>query len=337
MATAVRDDGYWSGKSVLVTGAGGFIGSHLCEEALRRGASVRAFVHYNSRNDWGRLELLPAESKRKLDVVPGDVTDALSVRKAVQGCDTVFHLAALIAIPYSYAAPASYVATNAGGTLNLLQACLESKARRVIHTSTSEVYGTARYAPIDEGHPLQAQSPYSASKVAADKLAESFFCSFDLPVCTVRPFNTYGPRQSARAVIPAIIAQALADLPLRLGSLEPIRDFTYVGDIVDGFLAAARSDRCVGEVVNLGTGVGVTIGNVVRRVGVELGRELALVRDEDRVRPNRSEVMRLECDNRRARELLDWAPRVELDEGLRRTIDWMRNHASLYKPELYNV
>lgn len=337
MEDSLRNDGYWQGRAVLVTGAGGFIGSHLCEELVRLGARVRALVHYNSRNDWGRLETLPKTALAALEVVAGEVTDGLSVKRAVLGTDTVFHLAALIAIPYSYSAPASYVAANVTGTLNVLQACLEAKTRRLVHTSTSEVYGTALYVPIDEKHPLQAQSPYSASKVAADKLAESFFCSYGLPVSTVRPFNTFGPRQSARAVIPAIIAQALAGGPLRLGSLEPVRDFTYVADTVNGFLCAARADRCVGEVVNVGTGTGTTIGRVVARVEEVVGTRLLLVRDEDRVRPDQSEVMRLECDNRKARELMGWAPRVALDDGLRQTVAWMKDHTSLYKAAIYNV
>jgi dTDP-glucose 4,6-dehydratase len=327
----------WRGTQVLVTGAGGFIGSHLVEGLVRAHARVRALVHYNSRNDWGQLDLLAEETRSAMDVIAGDLRDPFALRRAVRGCDVVFHLGALIAIPYSYSAPESFLTTNAFGTLCLLQACLDEGVERIIHTSTSEVYGSAQYIPMDEKHPLQAQSPYAASKIAADKIAESFYCSYDLPVVIVRPFNAYGPRQSARAVIPTILAQALASRPLQLGSLEPVRDFTYVSDTVDGFLAAGVAEGVVGEVVNVGSGIGVTIRGVVSLVEGVVGHSLEVTQDKARVRPERSEVTRLVCDNRKAHELLGWGPRVGLAEGLRRTADWIRQHPDLYRPGIYNV
>lgn len=322
---------------VLVTGAGGFIGSHLVERLVREGYRVRAFVHYNSSNNWHHVDRLPAEVRRELEVLPGDIADPFVVDRAVRGCELVFHLASLIAIPYSYAAPASYVSTNVMGTLHLMQACRTHGVRRVIHTSTSEVYGTARYEPIDEQHPLVGQSPYSASKIAADQLAESFHRSFELPVCVVRPFNTYGPRQSARAIIPTIVCQALAGQTVRLGNLDPVRDFTYVEDTVSGFLAAARSDGAVGETINLGCGSGVSVAELIERVGAILGRTLPVEREERRVRPERSEVMRLICDNRKAHSLIGWRPTVDLDAGLRRVVDYVSEHPGEYKPEVYNL
>jgi len=330
--------GFWKGRRVLVTGAGGFIGSHLCERLAAEGARVTALVHYNSRSDWGNLELCPAAVRRRLKVVAGELTDPRSVLEAAAGQDTIFHLGALIAIPYSYAAPSSYVAVNVQGTVNVLEAARRSGARRVVHTSTSETYGTARYVPMDEEHPLQGQSPYSASKIGADKLAESYHRSFGLPVVTVRPFNTYGPRQSARAVIPTILTQLLAGRPaLRLGSLTPVRDFTYVDDTVDGFLRAARAPRAVGEVVNLGSGRGVSVGELARRAAGVCGVRCRLVRERQRVRPKDSEVMRLVCDARKARRLLGWKPQVNLDQGLERVRRYLAAHLDRYKPERYNV
>lgn len=325
-------------KSVLVTGAGGFIGSHLAEYLVTEGFKVRAMVHYNSRNSHGNLELLPLDVRTDIEIVTGDIQDAFFARSAVKGMDAVFHLAALIGIPYSYVAPAQYAAVNVLGTLNVLQACRDERISKVVHTSTSETYGTARYVPIDEAHPLQAQSPYSASKIGADKLAESYHLSFDLPVVTVRPFNTYGPRQSARAVIPTIVSQALAGYEqIRLGSLSPVRDLTYVRDTVRGFLDAAHSDAAVGRVVNLGNGKGISVGDLAKRILRLCGSQARIVCEEQRVRPTNSEVMELICDNTLADDLFNWTPQVSLDDGLRQVIEFIDSRRELYKPELYNV
>ena len=322
----------------LVTGAGGFIGSHLVERLVSEGVAVRAMVRYNSRNSHGNIELLPARIRSSIDVVAGDIQDPFFVRSAVSGVDTVFHLAALIGIPYSYVAAAHYANVNVLGTLNVLQASLDEGVNRVVQTSTSETYGTARYVPIDENHPLQGQSPYSASKIGADKLAESYHLSFELPVVTVRPFNTFGPRQSARAVIPTVASQALAGFPqIRLGSLTPVRDLTYVDDTARGFLAAARTDEAVGRVINLGRGTGISIGDLAAKILELCGSDANVACDETRVRPAASEVMELVCDNRVAKELLDWQPHVSLEEGLNRVIAFIRDHQELYKPELYSV
>ncbi|MFC2105532.1 SDR family NAD(P)-dependent oxidoreductase [Candidatus Bipolaricaulota bacterium] len=327
----------WGRGKYLVTGAGGFIGSHLVEELVKLGAKVRALAHYNSRNDWGAIELLPKEVRQELEVIVGDVQDPFAIRKSVQGCDIVFHLAALIAIPYSYIAPESYVNTNVKGTLNVLQACLDDGVEKVVHTSTSEAYGTAKYTPIDEKHLLQGQSPYSASKIAADKIAESYYLSFGLPVTTIRPFNTYGPRQSARAIIPTIISQILNSSELKLGLLTPVRDLTYVRDTVAGFLKVAQSDRAVGEVINIGTGNGIAIGELAEKIIGLAGKDVRIVCDEQRVRPEKSEVMELICDNRKAKELIDWEPQYALEKGLAETIEWVRGNLDLYKAGLYNV
>jgi NAD dependent epimerase/dehydratase len=329
----------WSGKRVLVTGAGGFIGSHLTEALVRRGARVRAFLHYNSRSDWGLLSLAPSDVRAEIDARFGELTDPWSVDAAVQGCEAVFHLGALIAIPYSYVAPASYVDVNITGTLNVLQAARARGVTRVIHTSTSETYGTARYTPIDEEHPLQGQSPYSASKIAADKIAESFWRSFETPVAIVRPFNTYGPRQSARAVIPTIAAQALAGLPkLKLGSLDPIRDLLFVEDTVEGFLAAGDADACLGTVTNLGTGTGISIGDLARKILRIAGRpDMPIDNDPARVRPENSEVFELVCDATKALERCGWRAKISLDEGLERTVDSIRKSLALYRPATYTV
>lgn len=324
-------------KPVLVTGAGGFIGSHLVDELLENGADVTAFVHYNARNDWGMLEGRYSNSTPNLTVIAGDVTDALFVKKAVAGKEYVFHLAALIGIPYSYVAPESYVNTNIKGTLNVMQACLDQDVTRVVHTSTSEVYGTAQYTPIDEKHPLQGQSPYSASKIGADKIAESFFCSFGLPVTTIRPFNTFGPRQSARAVIPTIITQALTGKTVKLGSLTPIRDLTYVADTANGFIRLAESKKTVGKTINTGSGRGVTIGELADIIIRQVNPKARIVCEEKRVRPEKSEVMELLCDNRNARDLAGWKPRYTLEEGLSKTIGWMKEHIASYKPGIYTV
>ena len=316
------------GRAVVgVTGAGGFIGSRLTERLIGEAARVRALVRYNSRNDRGHLESLPPAKKKNVEVVPGDITDAGCVREFVKGCDVVYHLAALIGIPYSYRAPESYVAVNVVGTHNVLRACLDGGVAKVVHTSTSEVYGTARYVPIDENHPLQGQSPYSATKIAADKLAESYFLSFNLPVATLRPFNTYGPRQSARAVVPAIVGQLLSGTTVRLGALDPVRDLTYVDDTVDAFLAVARADAATGEVINVGSGKGIAVGDLAREIARLMGKKrLRVVIEPARKRPGASEVMRLICDNRKAKRLLGWEPRIPLAEGLARTIEYIVRH-----------
>jgi NAD dependent epimerase/dehydratase len=327
----------WSETKVLVTGAGGFIGSHLTEALVKSGASVRALVRYNSRNNWANIESLSAESKRKLEVISGDVHDPFFIDGAVQGVDVIFHLASLIAIPYSYVAPQPYVETNIIGTLNVLQAARRHNVRKMVHTSTSEAYGTALYTPIDEHHPLQGQSPYSATKIGADKLAESFFRSFGLPVATIRPFNTFGPRQSARAVIPAIISQALSRDRIELGSLSPVRDMTYVSDTVSGFMRIAEVSETVGEVINIGTGSGVTIGELAERVLSLLDMKKPIVASEERIRPERSEVFKLICDNNKAQQLLNWQPQVSLDDGLRSVIEWIRANQGSFKSDIYNV
>jgi dTDP-glucose 4,6-dehydratase len=327
----------WAGKRVLVTGAGGFIGSHLVERLVRDGATVRAFVRYTSRGDAGLLDQLPDDIRAGLDVIAGDLRDNGAILQAVAGTDVVFHLGAIISIPYSYRHPMETAETNFMGTLNVLMAARTHGVRRVVHTSTSEVYGTARSVPMDESHPLQGQSPYSASKIGADKLAESFYCAYDLPVVTVRPFNTFGPRQSARAVIPTIITQALTRDCVRLGNLETRRDFTYVSDTVDGFLRAASAPDVEGQVLNLGTGHDVTVGELAERVIRQVNRPVEIVTDAERLRPEKSEVMRLMSDNGLARELLGWTPAVGLDEGLARTIAWIGDHLSFYQIGRYAV
>ena len=327
----------WDGRKVLVTGGGGFIGSHLVDALVEKGAEVTALVRYNSRNDWGMLEGRYRAGEGGLRVISGDVTDAGTVRRAMEGQELVFHLAALIGIPYSYEAPESYVRTNLTGTLNVLQASLSAGVERVVHTSTSEVYGTAVYTPIDEAHPLQGQSPYSATKIAADKMAEAYHCSFDLPVVTLRPFNTYGPRQSARAVIPTIITQALTGNTVQLGSLDPVRDFTFVADTVRAFLLAAEKDGVVGRTIHTGSGVGISIGDLAGKILRQANPDARIITGEERVRPEKSEVMRLVCDNRLAREDLGWRPEVSLDEGLSRTIAWVREHLGGYKAGRYTV
>jgi dTDP-glucose 4,6-dehydratase len=327
----------WQDTRVLVTGAGGFIGSHLVDALLERGADVTAFVHYNARNDWGMLEgRYPAKTPH-LNVISGDVTDSRFVRRAVCDKEIVFHLAALIGIPYSYTAPESYVSTNIRGTLNIMQACLDSGVSRVVHTSTSEVYGSAQYTPIDEKHPLQGQSPYSASKIGADKIAESFSCSFDLPVTTIRPFNTFGPRQSTRAVIPTIITQALVSDSIKLGSLKPVRDLTYVADTVNGFIKLAESGKTKGKTINIGSGRGVTIGELAGIITRIVNPKARIISDEERVRPEKSEVMELLCDNRVAKDLAEWTPAYSLEDGLALTIEWMKEHIASYKTGVYTV
>jgi NAD dependent epimerase/dehydratase len=325
----------WQGKRVLVTGGGGFIGSHLSERLAELGARTRALVHYNALGSWGWLDQSPR--KNDIEVVAGDIADRDSVRAAVQKTDIVFHLAALIAIPYSYQAPASYVRTNVEGTLNVLQAAREFNTERLVHTSTSEVYGTARQVPISEAHPLQGQSPYSASKIAADKMVEAFHCSFNVPAVTVRPFNTFGPRQSARAVLPTIITQALAGQTVKLGHLHPTRDLNYVANTVDGFLRAATQQEAVGQTINLGSGREISIGDLVQLIGRLLNKQIKVETEDKRLRPQNSEVERLLADNTRARSLLGWEPKIGLEEGLQRTIDWLKEHQGRYRTGVYVV
>jgi NAD dependent epimerase/dehydratase len=325
----------WKGKSVLVTGAGGFIGSHLTERLVELGAKVRGFVHYNALGTLGWLDESPL--RKEVDVIAADIADRDSVQAAVQGVEIVFHLAALIGIPYSYKAPGSYVRTNIEGTLNILRCGLDAGVGRVVHTSTSEVYGTARREPIDEDHPLQGQSPYSASKIGADKLAESFHLSFNLPVVTVRPFNTFGPRQSARAVIPTIISQCLTQPRVRLGSLHPTRDLNYVGNTVDGFVLAASTDAAIGKTINLGSGRKISIGNLAELIASMTNQSIVIEHDDQRTRPAKSEVGCLLADNTLARTLLGWEPHVSLEEGLKTTIEWMRKNLTRYRPNEFTV
>jgi dTDP-glucose 4,6-dehydratase len=327
----------WRNKKVLITGAGGFIGSHLVDALIEKDADVTAFVHYNSRNNWGWLENRYSADTPNFQVVSGDVADRGFVQKAVADQDIVFHLAALIGIPYSYSAPESYLNTNIKGTLNIMQACMNTDIERIIQTSTSEVYGTAQYTPIDEHHPLQGQSPYSASKIGADKIAESFYCSFNLPVITARPFNTFGPRQSTRAVIPTIITQALTSNTIKLGSLTPVRDLTYVGDTVQGFLNLAESKKAIGKTINIGTGRGVTMGELANQIVSLVNPKAKIVCEEKRIRPEKSEVMKLVCDNTLIREVTGWEPQYTLEEGLVPTIEWMKQNISDYKSGIYTV
>ncbi len=328
----------WQDRRVLVTGADGFIGSHLAERLAREGAQVRAFVMYNSFGSWGWLDHTPAELHERIEVFPGDIRDAGLVAEAVQGCDVVFHLAALISVPYSFQAPESFVETNVGGTLNVLKAAKLAGGAKVIQTSTSEVYGTPSSVPISETHALQAQSPYAASKTGADQLAESFYCTYDLPVVVLRPFNTYGPRQSTRAVLPTILSQLLAGTPeIRLGALWPRRDLTYVDDTVEGFLLAASSEKAVGRTIQLGTGEDVSIEELAKLAMRILDFEARLLSEEKRVRPPGSEVQRLLSDPALAAELLDWRPTVTIEQGILRTAEWLRQHADRLKVGKYLV
>ena len=320
-----------------MTGAAGFIGSHLTQRLVEDGHRVRVFVRYNSQNNWGWLDVLPPSVIREIEVHRGDLKDPEAVRKAVEGIEVIYHLAALISIPYSYVNPLDLVQTNVLGTANVLNACLSSKSLvKLVHTSTSEVYGSALFTPITEEHPLQAQSPYSASKIAADKLAESYHRSFGLPVATIRPFNTFGPRQSSRAIIPSLIVQALRGETVRVGSLDPIRDFCFVADTVSGFLAVASAEGSAGKVLNIGTGTGIAIGQLVQTILKMLGSKAEVVVEQSRKRPDRSEVMELVCDASRAKAVTGWTAGVSLDAGLRETIAWMRENQQRYKSEMYN-
>ncbi len=329
---------------ILVTGADGFIGSHLTETLVQRGYNVRAFTYYNSFSSWGWLDHAAPEIKAKLDVVAGDIRDYHAVKHAMQGCDVVLHLAALIAIPYSYSAPQSYVDTNVTGTLNVLQAARELGVKKVVHTSTSEVYGTARSVPITEAHALQGQSPYSASKIGADAIAFSYFSSFETPVVIIRPFNTYGPRQSARAVIPTIISQIAAGAKeIKLGALHPTRDFNFIDDTVNGFIAVAASDKAVGEVINIGSGFEISIGDTANVIAEAMGANVKIVCENERMRPEKSEVERLLACNKKAAELTGWQPEYGSLEGFARgikaTADWFVKPENLraYRTDRYNV
>ncbi|MBF0554993.1 MAG: GDP-mannose 4,6-dehydratase [Nitrospirae bacterium] len=327
----------WKGKKVIVTGACGFIGSHLVEALVGLGVSVRAFVYYNSFNSWGWIDTFDDELKNKIDVYCGDIRDAYNVRDALEGMDIVFHLAALIAIPYSYIAPGSYVKTNIEGTLNIVQAAKDFKTQRIIHTSTSEVYGTARYVPIDEAHPLQGQSPYSATKIGADAIAESFYRAFSLPVTIVRPFNTYGPRQSARAIIPTIITQIEAGATkIKIGSQHPTRDFTFVKDTVSAMIRLAETEVSIGTVTNIGSNFEISIGGLTSKIMELMGAKLTVEFDEKRARPSNSEVERLWADTTRLAGT-GWQPSYSLDAGLSETIQWIRKNINTYKAGIYNV
>lgn len=323
---------------VLVTGADGFIGSHLTEALLEQGYEVKAFVYYNSFNNWGWLDTLPKEKLKEIEIFQGDIRDPNGVKTAMKGVDEVFHLAALIAIPFSYHSPDSYVDTNIKGTLNVLQAARDLDTKRVLVTSTSEVYGTAQYVPIDEKHPFQGQSPYSATKIGADRLAESFYRSFDLPVSIVRPFNTYGPRQSARAVIPTIISQLLAGKEeIKLGSLTPTRDFNFVKDTANGFIQIAKSDKTIGEEINIATMQEISIGQLAGEIISQINPKAKIICDEQRLRPEKSEVNRLLGDNTKIKSLTDWEPQYTLKQGIEETIQWMKQNMKAYKTDIYNI
>ncbi len=324
-------DNHWSRKKVLVTGAGGFIGSHLIERLIDLGADVKGFARYNSRNDWGLLEIIPSQKLDSLQIISGDLQDYDAVFSAVRDVDVIFHLGSLISIPYSYIRPRDTIENNILSTLNILTAARDLGVEKVVHTSSSEVYGTALYVPIDEKHPLQGQSPYSASKIGADKIAESFYCSFDLPVATIRPFNTYGPRQSARAIIPTIITQAIEQEKIKLGSLFPTRDYTFVKDTVNGFISTAESKSSIGEVINIGSNFEISMGDLAQRISSLLNKDIKIVQDSSRVRPLKSEVKRLWCDNAKAKRLLGWEPQVSLDEGLKETIEWISENKKMIK------
>lgn len=325
-------------KKVLVTGADGFIGSHLTESLLEKGYEVKAFIMYNSFNTWGWLDTLPKDKLKEIEIFSGDVRDPNGVREAMKGIDGIFHLAALIAIPFSYHSPDSYVDTNIKGTLNVLQAARELETERIMITSTSEVYGTAQYVPIDEKHPFQGQSPYSATKIGADRLAESFYRSFGLPISIVRPFNTYGPRQSARAVIPTIISQLLSGKEeIKLGSLTPTRDFNFVKDTAAGFIAIAESDKTIGEEINIATQQEISIGDLANEIISQINPKARIICDEQRLRPEKSEVNRLLGSNEKIKRLTDWEPKYTFANGIGETINWMRGNLGSYKSDIYNV
>lgn len=326
------------GKKILVTGAEGFIGSHLTERLVELGADVTALVQYNSFNNWGWIDTFDKNILNSIKVETGDIRELDGMNRIIKGQDVVFHLAALIAIPYSYLSPMAYVRTNVEGTTNVLEACRNHDVKKIIHTSTSETYGTALYVPIDEKHPMQGQSPYSASKIGADKMAESFYRSFNMPIATLRPFNTYGPRQSARAVIPTIISQILAGKKeIQLGSLTPTRDFNFVKDTAEAFIKVAESDNTIGEVINAGSNYEISIGDTVKKIIEIIGNDVKIICDEERMRPEKSEVNRLWADNNKIKELTGWSPKYTIDDGLRETIEWIKNNLNHYKTDIYNV
>jgi len=327
----------WHKTKVFITGAGGFIGSHLTERLVHLGGEVTCFVKYNSRNDIGLLKFINGEALKKIKIIQGDLLDPVGIKNAMKGVDIVFHLGALISIPYSYVFPYNVVSVNIIGTMDIMLAALELGIKRVVHTSTSEVYGTAQYVPIDEKHPLQGQSPYSASKIGADKLVESFYRTYGLPVVTIRPFNTYGPRQSARAVIPTIISQALTRKKIVLGSLSTTRDFTFVEDTVEGFIKIAESADISGETINIGSGYEISIGDLAKKIASIIGKRIKIISDQKRIRPDKSEVERLICSSEKAQKLIGWKAKTSLDEGLSKTINWIEKNSFLYSPDEYRI
>ncbi|MCB2289049.1 NAD-dependent 4,6-dehydratase LegB [Clostridium sp. CS001] len=328
----------WQGKKVLVTGAEGFIGSHLTERLVELGADVTALAQYNSFNSWGWIDTFDKKVKDSIKVVTGDIREYDGMKRIIKGQEVVLHLAALIAIPYSYLSPMAYVRTNVEGTTNVLEACREYEVEKIVHTSTSETYGSALYVPIDEKHPMQGQSPYSASKIGADKMAESYHKSFNMPIATLRPFNTYGPRQSARAVIPTIISQILAGkTEIKLGSLTPTRDFNFVLDTAEAFIKVAESERTIGEVINAGSNYEITIGDTVKKIIKIIGKDVKILCDDERIRPENSEVNRLWADNAKIKELTDWSPNYNIDQGLEATVEWVKNNMQHFKTDIYNV
>ncbi|MBZ9607796.1 NAD-dependent 4,6-dehydratase LegB [Clostridium estertheticum] len=328
----------WQGKKVLVTGAEGFIGSHLTERLVELGADVTAMAQYNSFNNWGWIDTFDKSVKESIKVVTGDIREYDGMKRIIKGQEVVFHLAALIAIPYSYLSPMAYVRTNVEGTTNVLEACREYGVEKIVHTSTSETYGTALYVPIDEKHPMQGQSPYSASKIGADKMAESYYKSFNMPIATIRPFNTYGPRQSARAVIPTIISQILAGkTEIKLGSLTPTRDFNFVLDTAQAFIKIAESEKTIGEVINVGSNHEITIGETVKKIISIIGKDVKIICDDERLRPINSEVNRLWADNTKIKELTLWKPNYTIDRGLEVTVDWIKNNMQHFKTDIYNI
>lgn len=328
----------WQGKKVLVTGAEGFIGSHLTERLVELGADVTALAQYNSFNSWGWIDTFDKKVKDSIKVVTGDIREYDGMKRIIKGQEVVLHLAALIAIPYSYLSPMAYVRTNVEGTTNVLEACREYDVEKIVHTSTSETYGTALYVPIDEKHPMQGQSPYSASKIGADMMAESYHRSFNMPIATLRPFNTYGPRQSARAVIPTIISQILAGKKeIKLGSLTPTRDFNFVLDTAEAFIKVAESEKTIGEVINAGSNYEITIGDTVKKIIKIIGKDVKILCDDERIRPENSEVNRLWADNAKIKELTDWTPNYNIDQGLEATVEWVKNNMQYFKTDIYNV
>lgn len=328
---------FWNGKKALVTGAGGFIGSHLTERLVELGAEVRAFTRYNSRNDVGFIGLMPSKIRKEIDIEVGDIRELETIHKIMKDVDIVFNLAASVGIPYSYLNPQEVIDINTIGTLNVLTAAKEANVEEFIQTSTSEVYGTAKYVPIDEEHPRQPQSPYSASKIAADAIALSFYSSFDLPVAVIRPFNTYGPRQSDRAVIPSIISQAMTNDKIIIGNTTPTRDFTFVTDTVKGFIKMAESENAIGKEINLGSGREICIADLIKKIGSLVGRDITIEHDKKRFRPPKSEVERLCANNSKAREILGWEPTVSLTDGIKKTIDFINNNKHLYFPWKYRI